>query len=198
MFSHFNFHFQKRWYNPSFTVQSNLGPSMYGMHRKTSFFPVCPSCEMDWSLLPTMKLGQGNIFRSVCQEFCPQGGLQAHTQGEGWGVWLGGSPGPHPHLGGSPGPHLRGWVYPSMQWGRPPTHPADSYCCGGTHPTGMHSCFYMRFSLSMHITSVGLWTTGQKLISHWCLPHQLAYMFLLNLNLSDYCFCNKKLLLSPA
>ena len=23
---------------------------------------------------PTMKLGQGNIFRSVCQEFCPEGG----------------------------------------------------------------------------------------------------------------------------
>ena len=108
MFSHFSFHFQRRWYNPSFTVQSNLGPSMYGMHWRTSFFPVCPSCEMDWSLLPTMKLGQGNIFRSVCQEFCPQWGLQAHTQGEGWGVWLGGSPGPHP--GGSPGPH--------------------SYCCG--------------------------------------------------------------------
>ena len=25
-------------------------------------------------LLPTTKLGQGNIFRSMCQQFCPQGG----------------------------------------------------------------------------------------------------------------------------
>ena len=24
---------------------------------------------------PATKLGQGNIFSSVCQEFCPQGGL---------------------------------------------------------------------------------------------------------------------------
>ena len=27
-----------------------------------------------WLLPPATKLGQGNIFRSVCQEFCPQGG----------------------------------------------------------------------------------------------------------------------------
>ena len=25
-------------------------------------------------LPPAMKLGQGNIFRNVCQEFCPRGG----------------------------------------------------------------------------------------------------------------------------
>ena len=43
-------------------------------------------------------------------------GLQAHTQGRSWGVWLGGlqahtqrgSPGQHP--GGSPGPHPGGCV----------------------------------------------------------------------------------------
>ena len=74
-------------------------------------------------------LGQGNIFRSMCQDFCPQGEgvvsqhalqvvsqhalqvsrgggipaclahLQAHTQGGSWGVWPG---------GGSPGPHPGG------------------------------------------------------------------------------------------
>ena len=53
------------------------------------------------------------------------GGLQAHTQRESWGVWQGGSPGPHP--GGSPSPHPGG-VYPSMHWGRPP--PMDGYCHG--------------------------------------------------------------------
>ena len=30
--------------------------------------------EPFWFLPPATKLGQGNIFRSVCQEFCPQGG----------------------------------------------------------------------------------------------------------------------------
>ena len=80
-----------------------------------------------WSYLPpATKLGQGNIFRRVCKEFCswgrgvvsqhalqvssptPRGGgvegsglggLQTHTQGGSWGVWPGGSPGLHP--GGS-------------------------------------------------------------------------------------------------
>ena len=64
-------------------------------------------------LRPATKLGQGNILRSVCQEFCSQRGLQgggwgwvglaggclqAHTWGEGWGVWPGGSPSPHPGM----------------------------------------------------------------------------------------------------
>ena len=73
-------------------------------------------------LPPATKLGQGNIFRSVCQEFCSQewgipaclAGLQARTQGGGLGVLPAGSPGPQPegspdpHPGGSPGPHLGG------------------------------------------------------------------------------------------
>ena len=44
MFSHFSFHFWNLWYNPSFTIQSILGPSMYGTN-------VCPSWGMDWSFL---------------------------------------------------------------------------------------------------------------------------------------------------
>ena len=73
---------------------------------KCSILKDNPSSEgMRWaknsSFLPATKLGQGNIFRSVCQEFCSQGGggggipaciagLQAHTQGGSWGVWPGG------------------------------------------------------------------------------------------------------------
>ena len=35
-------------------------------------------------LPPATKLGQGNIFRSVCQEFCPQGGAwQGGMRGRG-------------------------------------------------------------------------------------------------------------------
>ena len=65
-----------------------------------------------------------------------QGGLQAYTQGESWGVWPGGGLQAHTQWG-SPGSHLGGlqahtqgvsrptpWggVYPSMCWGRPPPH----------------------------------------------------------------------------
>ena len=32
IFSHFSFHFRNQWYKPSLTVQSILGPSMYGMN----------------------------------------------------------------------------------------------------------------------------------------------------------------------
>ena len=68
---------------------------------------------------------------------CPQwGDLQAHTRGGGWGVWQGGSPGPHPgwklrglagglqaHTWGvSPGPHPGG-SRPTPWGGSPGPHP---------------------------------------------------------------------------
>ena len=38
----------------------------------------CLYCITSWTVVgflpPATKLGQGNIFRSVCQQFCPQGG----------------------------------------------------------------------------------------------------------------------------
>ena len=57
------------------------------------FILISSACA---SLPPATKLGQGNIFRSMCQEFCSGGGLQANTHQGGCGVWLVGSPGPHP------------------------------------------------------------------------------------------------------
>ena len=60
-----------------------------------------------WSYLPpATKLGQGNIFRRVCKEFC-SGGRRVASQhalqvsrptprGGSWVVWPGGSPDPHP------------------------------------------------------------------------------------------------------
>ena len=57
-------------------------------------------------LFITAKLGQGNVFRSVCQEFCPQGGglypsmpcrsPGPHPGGGGLRSLVGGVPGPHP------------------------------------------------------------------------------------------------------
>ena len=75
-------------------------------------------------LPPATKLGQSNIFTSVCQEFCPRGG-----------------------------------VCPIACWDTPPEPEVDtprhSACwqirqqAGGTHPTGMHTCF--KGVLSTHL-----------------------------------------------
>ena len=78
-------------------------------------------------LPPATKLGQGNIFRSVCQKFCPQGAGHAwqgvHAQGgmHGRGVW------------GVCVCRGRGaCVADTTRYGQ---------WAGGTHPTGMYSCY---------------------------------------------------------
>ena len=93
-------------------------------------------------------------------------GLQAHTQWGSWGVWPGGSPGPHPGgslgvrpgespgphpggklrglaWGGSPGPHMRGLqahtqgkVEGSGLGGSPDPHPGESW---GVWPGGLQA-----------------------------------------------------------
>ena len=79
-------------------------------------------------LPPATKLGQGNIFRSVCQEFCSRGGCL-----------------PHCMLGNNPA-GTRGRQPPQDQRQAPPgtrgRHPPP----GGTHPTGMQSCFDNSFN----------------------------------------------------
>ena len=77
-------------------------------------------------LLPAAtKLGQGNIFTSVCQEFCPQGGGRVSASVHA---------GMHHH---PPSRHPPGT--------RPPP-PKQTAAYGqrapGTHPTGMHSCIH--------------------------------------------------------
>ena len=62
-------------------------------------------------------------------------GLQAHTQVEVEGSGQG--RGLHPTPGGSPGPHLGVGGIPACTEADPPTATA----AGGTHPTGMHSCY---------------------------------------------------------
>ena len=80
------------------------------------------------------------------------GGLQAHTQGGSWGVWPGGSPGPHP--GGGWGVWLGGGgvSMPTPNGCIPASTEADTplpqqmaNAVGGTHHTGMHSCFLKNF-----------------------------------------------------
>ena len=76
-------------------------------------------------LPPATKLGQGNIFRSVCQEFCPQGGCLPHCM-------LGYTP---------PGPEAD--TPPPREGDTPGAVHAGIYRqqAGGTHPFGMHTCF---------------------------------------------------------
>ena len=79
-----------------------------------------------------MKLWKGNVFTSVCQEFCPQQGPDTLTP----------SPdrlGRHP-LGRSLQADTPPRADPPEQTPSPPT-PAQTATAGdGTHPTGMHSC----------------------------------------------------------
>ena len=88
-----------------------------------------PQSELRQSIITARKrsLGQGNVFRSVCQSFCPRrGGL---PQGEGippggiciQGVCL-------------RGPVSRGVFPPQMGYY------GIQLTVGGAHPAGMHSC----------------------------------------------------------
>ena len=83
-----------------------------------------------------------------------------HPGGKLRGIWPGGSPGPKPRgklreiwPGGSPGPDLggpapregllpEGVPAPGGVWRHPPVM---ATAVGGTHPTGMHSCFKLVF-----------------------------------------------------
>ena len=134
------------------------------------------TCLSDWSnnserfiLPPATKLGQCNIFRSVCQEFCPQGGSawQGGVHGRGGMCGGGDMHGRRACMGGmcGGGMHGRGhawqgdihgrgcawWghVWQGCVWqagvcGRGDMHGGACMAYGqwvaGTHPTGMHSC----------------------------------------------------------
>ena len=103
-------------------------------------------------------LGQGNIFSSVCEEFCSQGGLPQYMLGY---HTLPGPGDPPPeqtplwsrHPLGPGTPSLRGADTPPGPGTPPGADPlgADPTCAvhagrygqqaGGMHPTGMQSCY---------------------------------------------------------
>ena len=98
------------------------------------------SCEdgMYYKLMYLLPLRKGNVFTSVCHSSCPQeGGLPGAGGFASRGICIrgGGLPGGSLHPGGSAS---------RMGLGRP-LPPSDtmgySQRAGGTHPTGMHSCF---------------------------------------------------------
>ena len=77
-------------------------------------------------LPPATKLGQGNIFTGVCDS------VRKGVSGPGGCLVWGGSA-----LGEG-----------CLVWGEwvsaPRGVPGDGYCCGGTHPTGIHTCYVSR------------------------------------------------------
>ena len=118
-----------------------------------------------FSLPPATKLGQGNIFRSVCQEFCSQGGVApsmhcrwypsmpcSRSRGRGWYPSVPCRfPGPHPggKLRGiwpvvSPGPH-QGVSIPACTEADPP----DGYCCGRYASYWIAFLFYFTFIINV-------------------------------------------------
>ena len=84
--------------------------------------------------------GQGNIFTSVCQEFCSQGGVSGLVPAEvsnfsdGGFLQIFGGGGSSKYSGGPP-------IFGGG--GSPPEYVQRS---AGTHPTGMHS--YLKYKLS--------------------------------------------------
>ena len=111
-------------------------------------------------LPPATKLGQGNIFRSVCQEFCPLGwGCLPHCMlrytppGDQRQT-----PPPRPEADSPLGPEAD--TSPGPEADKPP-HPtavdAGRYGqqAGDTHPAGMHSCFHWDLSIWHHIYICG-------------------------------------------
>ena len=77
-------------------------------------------------LPPATKLGQGNIFKSVCQEFCPGGAgcLGRHPPGSR-----------HPPRSRPTGKQTPPGAVHAARYGQQ---------AGGTHPTGMHTCFHLQ------------------------------------------------------
>ena len=120
------------------------------------FFDVC-GLFFDLFTARKRSLGEGNIFRSVCQEFCPQWGGGEVCLSACWDTL----PGP----GTSPGPGTPpGAGTPRDQAPRRAEH-AGRYGqrAGGTHPTGMQSCLLVVYIFRFR--------------SHFCLVCTGPYVF---------------------
>ena len=95
-------------------------------------------CTRDWKFLiitaRKRSLGQGNIFSSVCQEFCSQGGLPQCMLGYHHPRTR------HPPKADTPWEQTTPCAVHAGRYGQQ---------AGGMHPTGMQSCFSMILSLTV-------------------------------------------------
>ena len=106
---------------------------------------------------PKRSFGQGNIFTSVCQEFCPRGRgyLTRHPPPDQAGTPL--SPPPPgtrhpPPVPGQEPPRDQTPPQTRPPWNQTPPlqkqqTPEYGQRSAGTHPTGMHSCLGLHFFL---------------------------------------------------
>ena len=116
------------------------------------------SDDVHFNYRPQTSLGQGNIFSSVCQEFCSQGGYLGRFPPRKYTPWAGTPPGQVPPLGRyTPGqlhppgqvPPLRrytpGQLHPPGQV-HPPRqlHPLGRYTPQQVHPPGSSACWEIR------------------------------------------------------
>ena len=129
---------------------------------------------------------QGNVFTSVCQEFCPRGGVYPSMH---WGR--------HPlsrhtlcpvHSGiHTPPCPVHAGIYPP-----PPTSTATA--ADGKHPTGMHSCDFCTLIITILVDNISqqiyLTIHGIKNIFHFiyssmlCFPNSIK-IFTGRMELSD-------------
>ena len=125
-------------------------------------------------LRPATKLGQGYIFRSVCQQFCPQGGACVVLFGGGACVVLFGGCAWF-YLGGMHG-FIWGGMHGFIQGGASVVFSVFSdtmrygQWAGGTHPTGMHSCTLYVYFISAQSMLFRSWRKAQTRTSWTSVP----------------------------
>ena len=139
-------------------------------------------------LPPAAKLGQGNIFRSVCQEFCPRGGGCAWRGGVRQGGMHGGGgacmAGGHMH-----GRGVHAWQGVCMAGGyvwQGGMHGMGACVAGGMHSwyyetrsiSGRYASYWNAFLLSFVFSLVAL-------VGLFCFP----LLFFHNLSNTQFIFC---------
>ena len=107
------------------------------IHRLRSYYSFVPSPYVSY-YRPQTNLRKGNVFSSVCLEFCPQ--RRGVYTPQAYIPWADIPPSRHPSLPSAC------WdthtPLASACWDTPPAQCMLGYGqqAGGTHPTGMHSC----------------------------------------------------------
>ena len=104
------------------------------------------------------RLGQGNVFTPICQSFCSRGSLSGQTP-----------PADIPPSGQPLDRHL-----PTL--GRHPL-PEMATEVGGTHPTGMHSCYYRTLLMCPNLGFI-VDTILPPTVSRWSFGWQNVIMLL--------------------
>ena len=105
---------------------------------------LCVLIPFYYYYCPQTEFGQGNVFRSMCQSFCPQkGGSPSPGQRPRW------TETPRIEIPwteiplGQRSPLERAPTEQRCPWTEiPPSSPKMATAADGMHPTGTHSCYY--------------------------------------------------------